>query len=103
VALRVLKPSSGDGEFLGAHAQEFVIPQNWGQCSLSLKKYINISIRINCGFDRGRLCVRVWDGTDTIPPKADTMPAGTSAFRSIVLRRRKKMRQHRFVSQAAFL
>ena len=42
--LESLKPSSGDGEFLGADAQELVIPLNWGQRSLSFTNLINISI-----------------------------------------------------------
>lgn len=42
--LESLKPSSGDGEILGADAQELVIPLNWGQRSLSFTNLINISI-----------------------------------------------------------
>jgi hypothetical protein len=41
-------------------------------------------------FDRGKLRLRVWDGTEAIPPRADKMLAATSAFWSIVLGRRKK-------------
>ena len=41
--LESLKPSSGDGEFLGADAQELVIPLNWGQRSLYFTNLINIS------------------------------------------------------------
>jgi hypothetical protein len=29
---------------------------------------------MKCGLDKGTLCLRAWDGTEAIPPKADTMP-----------------------------
>jgi len=63
------------------------------------KKFINISIRIKCDLDGGMLCLRLSDGTEAIPPRA----AANSAFWSIVLGRRKKIRQHGFVTRVIFL
>jgi hypothetical protein len=37
--LESLKPGSGDGKYLGADAQEFVIPQNWGPAFIFFQNF----------------------------------------------------------------